>query len=138
MKKLLVIALMLIMALSLAACGETDDSAALIFSEDKLDLSKYTAAEIPECDYVEDYMIPAFGVVTEAANETKAAQKNFNMTVAGYTTAQVEAYEKVLADNGMTAESKDTWKNDKIQLSISYVAAGVTEDSELLITIVPK
>ena len=106
-------------------------------SESKIDLSRFTAVEIPKWDIVQDWMIPEFGVVTKAAEMVKDWM--FSLTVCGVTKANLESYRQVLLDNGMTQISNYTYEKDKVQVSLGI--AGIdraTKDSEMTISIQKK
>ena len=154
MKKLIMLALALVLVFSLAACGESTDKdnsggnstnppASQGGTETpsgnnggEIDLSKYTPVDVPDWDIVEDWMVPEFGVITKASEMLKDYM--YSLTVAGTTTANVESYTNKLIENGMTKTSIYTYEKDAVRVSIGTAAVGTTKDNEMTISIHKK
>ena len=123
---------------SAATTPETQtEQAAPAKSESKIDLSKFTAVEIPKWDMVKDWMLPEFGVITKADEMVKDWMYSF--TVCGVTKSDLESYKKTLEANGMKATSAYTYENETTQVSLG--TAGIdraTKDSEMTISVQKK
>ena len=102
----------------------------------KIDLSKFTAVEIPKWDIVEDWMVPEFGVVTKASEMLK--DRMYSLTIVGVTKKNVESYRQILIDNGMTKISNFSYTKDAVQVNIGIAGVETTKDSEMTITIQKK
>ena len=155
MKKILALALALMLVFALAACGEkepnpsgngTDNSTPSGSNttnpnpqetepSTEIDLSQFTAVDIPDWEILEDWMVPTGGVLTSAS---EMMGLHF-LTVSGITMAEVESYEQVLVDNGLTAHTGNptthSFDNDSVEITLALQAVETTKTSEMKITI---
>jgi hypothetical protein len=79
----------------------------------------YEAVERPKVDFIEDWMLPADGILTEAKEENPVF-KIWKFTVGGLNKAQYEKYQKTLEAKGMkvAAAVDKTYFNDSAEISI--------------------
>ncbi len=145
MKKLIAITLVLVIALSLAACGgggssssssragsstppasstpPTSSSAPVAPSSTpeakpsyEVDLSVYEAAEILDIEYIQDWMLPSDGVVTVFIDNNGYCQ----IDVGGIYQVELDKYVEQLKSNGMEAvdDSGKKFSIDETQVEI--------------------
>ena len=161
MKRILLITVALIMVLTLAACGGTtasklggdaiDPAPSAVSTVGSVapepsnapepsatvsyDLTQFTAVAVPDWEILEDWMIPAGGVLTKASEQMGM---HF-LTVSGITRAEVDSYEQVLVANGLTAHtgnvSTHIFDNDEVSVTLAIQAVEQTKESTLRITI---
>lgn len=165
MKKILVMALALMMVLSLVACGGKDDpkpsgndtpstsqqtgqpsntpddsqpsgGEETPSGGEEIDLSQFTPVDVPDWELIEDWMIPDFGVITKT--EEMIPNWTYAITVSGVTSEDVENYKKVLEENGLTAGAGTTYSNDKLEIALATQSVGTTASSYMPITISKK
>lgn len=151
MKKILTSVMCIAVVAVMTACGgktnkkaaagkeetKTEQAAPANSGNAKIDLSQFTRVEVPKSDLVEDWMIPKDGVVTSASKGGGDYTPMVFITVSGITKAQVESYEQVLKDQGMT-KSGTTYMNDKVSVGLGTAGVEATKDSEFTITIMQK
>jgi hypothetical protein len=116
-----------VLALSFVACDSKSGTATTTqpsSTQDNtpsgnIDLSQFTPVTVTLPNWVEDWMVPKSGVVTDAFEAIKG--QFYSLRVSGVTTADVERYKSVLVEHGMTKPSKDMRV-----LSANLEAAGPT------------
>ncbi len=142
MKKLIMIALVLVLALSLAACGGNNTPSSNSGNSTptppasqgststtpptsgtpeakpsyEVDLSVYEAAEILDIEYIQDWMLPSDGVVTVFIDNNGYCQ----IDVGGIYQVELDKYVEQLKSNGMEAvdDSGKKFSIDDTQVEI--------------------
>jgi hypothetical protein len=109
-------------------------------SSPKIDLSKFTAVEVPAWKGKEDWMVPDFGVITKAgAADGMMADWMFFITVCGVTKSDVENYKKTLKAHGMTTDKFEvTFNSPAVHIALGTSAVETMKDSEMYITFEKK
>jgi hypothetical protein len=153
MKKIIAITLVMVLALSLlTACGDGGGGSSNTPSGgnntpsgnnstpsgnnggDTYDpKDHFTAVEV-DIDFVEDWMLPTDGVITEVELENDVLMI-YKITVEGISKAQSENYEKTLESKGM-ANFMDTWGNNDVSIDFTKTfLKDKPEDSSLVLRI---
>ena len=99
---------------------------------DEIDLSQFTAVELPESSLLEDWMKPTFGVITSGSETMKDYMYSF--TVSGVSTVNVDTYRELLKSHGYEGDSI-SFKKDNKTISLGTAAVETTKTSYMTITI---